>query len=971
LRSVIFRLPIIFIAAILLSIYAKSQSFNYVHYDVKEGLAGSTVYDVCQDRDGFLWFATENGLSRFDGTRFTNFTVADGLPDNEVLKTYADSKGRVWFGAFGKEVSYYYKNRIWNKKNEALLNNPILRLQPVFMLEDIDGNILITDYRRAAMITPGDKVIDFTALPEIKKHNISSFVINACYFDKGFFVRFNDSIFQYKEDKLIFYELENPRPGVSKYFPKYFRTKQDTSSRRVELAIPAHIITTTNYRATAIYQSTIDGAWSVDTILNKLGHHFLPGHQISKTLVDHEQNVWFATLGEGVYKLPSAEMRTINFIRPNNRSNTEVYTIAPHNNFVLVGLGSSKIGFVKKDSLYKLVDYSSITRQSANPLSTNRLYCSYANNRGAVFLGFDAFFAKLESDKTIFSDIIAIKAIEKVDDEHLVVANFAGVVKLRQSDLRVVDTIWQGRCTEVFFHRGKYFVGTMNGLYEVDRNKHKKYLGEIHPAFKRKISDIKVDDKGNLFVATIDMGLVVLHNNNVIEWITDEDGLTSNICRSIFIDSKYAWVGTSAGISKIDLNNYQSIVKYGTSDGLPSDNINAVFIYDSTVWVGTASGLTFFNESRVMSTSQCRLVMDIQTQGKMISPGRYELSHKAPHIQFDFVGISYKSGGDILYNYRVIGLDTTWSQTTQTTISFAALPAGNYTFELFAVNKFGVKSNIQQVYFSISQSFWKSWWFYASLLLATIFVTAWFVNRRNVQLKKRLYEEDSLHKQVAELEQQALQAQMNPGFIFNSLNSIQQYIQQNEKRKANQFLTGFAYLIRQTLDMTSKKTITLSEEIQYLTNFLTIEKMKQEDQLHYSIEVDSDLRSDLHEIPPLILQPFLEDAVRNVLNDNKNEVPVIDVRFGLEIDAVVCSIRSSPREDQGGSLTINEELKEYPLKAVLLAKKRIDLLNALGQLKIQVDENYSVGDDGRAAAEVIIKIPVTNYAGTNPEYYHR
>lgn len=77
----------------LFTICLKAQSYNYINYTPKDGLAGSTVYSICQDKDGFMWFGTENGLSRFDGTHFKNFTIKDGLPDNEVLKVFPDSQG--------------------------------------------------------------------------------------------------------------------------------------------------------------------------------------------------------------------------------------------------------------------------------------------------------------------------------------------------------------------------------------------------------------------------------------------------------------------------------------------------------------------------------------------------------------------------------------------------------------------------------------------------------------------------------------------------------------------------------------------------------------------------------------------------------------------------------------------------------------------------------------------------------------
>src|SRR6266540_1647980 len=92
-------------------LFTFSQDFAYTRYDSKDGLAGSTVYCITQDKDGFLWFGTETGLSRFDGTHFKNFTREDGLTENEIIQLFADSKGRVWISPFNKSVCYYYKGK--------------------------------------------------------------------------------------------------------------------------------------------------------------------------------------------------------------------------------------------------------------------------------------------------------------------------------------------------------------------------------------------------------------------------------------------------------------------------------------------------------------------------------------------------------------------------------------------------------------------------------------------------------------------------------------------------------------------------------------------------------------------------------------------------------------------------------------------------------------------------------------------
>src|SRR5688500_19810704 len=101
------------------------------------------VYCMVQDKDGFMWFGTETGLSRFDGTRFTNFTSAEGLPDNDIIKLYVDSKNRIWIIPFKNTICYYWKEKIYNKHNDSLLKRLHLPTEAVGIAENETGEILI------------------------------------------------------------------------------------------------------------------------------------------------------------------------------------------------------------------------------------------------------------------------------------------------------------------------------------------------------------------------------------------------------------------------------------------------------------------------------------------------------------------------------------------------------------------------------------------------------------------------------------------------------------------------------------------------------------------------------------------------------------------------------------------------------------------------------------------------------------
>src|ERR1700722_9039573 len=135
-----------------------SQEYSYAHYDITEGLAGSTVYSLTQDKDGFLWASTETGVSRFDGTHFRNFTAADGLPDIEVLQLFGDSRGRVWMAPFRKSVCYYYQGRIHNQDNDSLLRSIHLQGNIQNFIEDPGGDILIQELSALHIVTHEGKV---------------------------------------------------------------------------------------------------------------------------------------------------------------------------------------------------------------------------------------------------------------------------------------------------------------------------------------------------------------------------------------------------------------------------------------------------------------------------------------------------------------------------------------------------------------------------------------------------------------------------------------------------------------------------------------------------------------------------------------------------------------------------------------------------------------------------------------------
>ena len=269
----------------LLPCLCSAQQLSYIHYDTKDGLAGSTVYDLCQDKQGFIWFATETGLSRFDGKYFKNYTVTDGLPDNEILRVFADSRGRVWIIPFKKTICYYYNNKIYHSENDSLLKKIEPESNIIEIDEDDEQNIILGDSRKAIFISHDGFVTDVYK-PNRDSGDIPFVSVRKNYFGKGFMIKINDSLFYYKNKHLVFDHLD-PRINDRTLVPLITYK----NGKHYFLKIPQGYI---NYQTTKNFVSYIcthSGVFLADTIKKAIVDQYLAGKKVSRTIEDTENNL--------------------------------------------------------------------------------------------------------------------------------------------------------------------------------------------------------------------------------------------------------------------------------------------------------------------------------------------------------------------------------------------------------------------------------------------------------------------------------------------------------------------------------------------------------------------------------------------------------------------------------------------------------------------------------------------------------
>ncbi|MEI9912897.1 MAG: histidine kinase [Bacteroidota bacterium] len=433
--------------------------------------------------------------------------------------------------------------------------------------------------------------------------------------------------------------------------------------------------------------------------------------------------------------------------------------------------------------------------------------------------------------------------------------------------------------------------------------------------------------------------------------------MTSDICTSLFIDSNLVWLGTNNGLNRIETGKEKlAITRFTSANGLGADFINAVLATDSTIYVGTAAGLTIFNKSILTEKSVCifHILQVSENNNRLKENSSYSFPYNALNIRIDFTAISFKSAGDITYYYKLEGLDEKWNTTTANFVNFSVLQPHNYTLFLKAVNKFGVESDTKTIRIHIQAPWWQTWLFRITVL-TILGLLVLLIYRYNIRAIKRKEEtKREIEARFSALEQKALQAQMNPHFIFNSLNSIQTFILNLDVEGANNYLTNFASLIRQTLENSMHPLITIASEIKYLETYLGLEKLRFRDKFRYEIFIDETIDQKNTVLPGMLLQPYIENSLRHGIQHRKDNNGLISLTISKTGDNCILYTIT----DNGVGRKKAEELKsvrhiEYQSRGTSINEKRITAINNQSKTNIRVNTEDVLDEKGIVTGTIV------------------
>lgn len=987
-----------------LFVFSQAQTPLFKNYSVKDGLPSSETYEIFQDSKGYIWIATDGGVSRYDGYEFKNFTTEDGLPNNVNFGFYEDPKGRIWLKSYTDKLCCYFNGKFntLSFKSE-FSNSDKYRICNSLYVDDTD-TLWIGFERENNFLKIG--------LNDSLKHlNIQALPLNAnlIYFKKikknGFIYgstgtqgKKGDQIaFKYLNEKgspvitidSVLYNRSSSAPitRVSKAKGNTFFITRDNSIHEFNLDssinlrfVPFEILSTKVDHANNLWVGTRNKGvlCFYDNNFDKF-RTFLNGFSVTSMMVDHEGGYWFSTLENGVYYSPNINFH--NYTQKDGLSINKIncISISPKNKLWL-GLNNGIITCIENGN--QLKDFNT----NFFPNFVNNISCIQSINNEFIVSG-GKLLSSIKNEKTVSMLLTDSKQLFQVKKilptlDGLMALGYKSLyeISLSQNDYKIKKNItFQHRLYSLLNSKsGTIWLGTPNGLLKYDLN---TVSNQLEKNIDFRIDDLKEDKNSYVWAASKGKGIAVIKDDSVF-FINKAKGLTSDYCSNLFIDSdNVIWAGTNNGVSKITLKSYKpfryEIENFCAAQGLISNEINQILVKGDSVYLATNDGLSIFNKKHIKtSKAEVPLYIDqFQVNDSVYSlKDNYALNYDQNFIKINFIALSYKNPGNTEYKYRLIGLDTTWQLTKSTFVNFTTLPYGNYRFELLAKNNDGFwNTKPATILFTIAPPFWHTWWFRILAGVFIIFLIYLFIKYRIRIVESRANEKTVLYQRAAEAEKEKLGlyqkatdmemrflgSQMNPHFTFNAMNSIQKFILDKDPLSAQRYLAQYSKLIRRVLENNMKSFVKLEQEIEMLELYLEIESARFEKKFDFEISRSNELEEDEFEIPPMIIQPYVENAIWHGLSNKENGTGKISLSFTLEKECIKCVIEDNGIGREKASLL--KAKKEHTSVGMLITTQRLQKLHSDEYLGIQNEISDLKDDDGNAlGTRVVVYLPIKN-----------
>ena len=548
------------------------------------------------------------------------------------------------------------------------------------------------------------------------------------------------------------------------------------------------------------------------------------------------------------------------------------------------------------------------------------------------------------------------KAAVMINDSILCTGTHAVVYKININGFRVIDSINKRVVSISGSRNGNIYVGSSDGLYEWNQN-WLYYFGESIKGLSYKINSICSTGDGLMFIGPGTDSLFVLRDRKLLAALPLGDVITGNTCRVLYSrKAGEVWLGTNKGLNRLTYkvaNDHFEFhnTSFGTADGLGGEQVNDVFIKNDTVYAATNNGISFFPVNlQLPVTDITTYITKVTINNKdTVIAGTYSLPYDNNNISIEFAAADL-TGYYPIFEYSVN--EGSWVRVEKNIIELKRLAPGSSNILIRSLKRDGTPSSSSaSINIYINTPFWKNGLFWTLLALVVFGSIIYLIQKKNHQKRVSEIQKIETEKKLAELEMQALLAQINPHFVFNCLNSIKGFVYEKDYLQADKYLDKFSDLLRSTMDNAEASVISLEKELQYLDTYLQLEKLRFENKFVYTIRVENEVDQKSVFVPAMLLQPYVENAIRHGVRHLPGDEGRIEIVAKKENRDTLIMI-----DDNGVGRERARQLKsknhiEYQSRGMNLSRRRAELYHIGLEVLDKMDEKGMA-----AGTRVVIRI---------------
>jgi len=986
----------------------------FYHISEKDGLADNVVNCFFQDSRGLMWMGTQNGLTSFDGSELKTWrpgaqSTNDQLLSNRIYAITEDELHNLWMSTengLSAMDPITKKIHTWQYDGDNRMRGLVYDGGKLWIASG-DG-LLLFDTREKTFRHFVNTASD---APNVHRYNND---LNGLLLDskKRLWLATVNGVWLFDITKQNFEQYDGPNNDP--FYDGMINTviedhagkiwigcwshglkSLDPATRTVKnfktiVEIPAHIM--------SIAEQKVEGKrytmWLSDFLTEfnqdelKAQQHGLKPIAEAASLeprclyISRDNLLWVSTV-KGIYILdPTRQLFNHYFIGGQNRITNQNPALFAQNGKLWIG-GDTKLQLETFDTNFNLL-----------------------SNKTPAIRNLDGYNAPE----------IAIMSITPYDKDELLLSTTLGILQLntKTNKIQVLSKTIGDSTKKTTSFINNTFIYNKNiwcfpwrsGIWQFDSTQHKfkplvEKLAEASGKPKGlNLQDALADPKGNIWATDLDYGVVkyTAATKKFERIVTKDITPYSRAVRILYLKGA-VWALVNTSVVAIDPETDQT-----KSWPLPAGMDK--FVYDYTddgngnIWMATRTGLVVFNianhsfnqyteEDGLVNNDMDGAIQKIQG-GEMVYAGENYITSFKPagvlrvparkkllltEISADDTVLNISSVKKIivpagtekitlkwaLLNYtnplqnryynKLEKIDKDWNYAgNKGQIEYNHLPPGNYIFRYRAVTADGLTGDEHTLAFTIAPKFWQTWWFICVMVMLLVLLILMIM--RNVRIRER--KKSALQLQLSALEMKALRAQMNPHFIFNALNSIQECIITKNTNTAYTYLSSFSKLVRMILENSEKQFITLEDEIETLRLYLSIEKLRFDNSFEYLIDTGPKVDPSFVNIPAMIIQPYVENALWHGLINKKGEKKLL-IHFDQRNGNLECTIRDNGvGRSHTAELQTNTRIKKHSM-GMKITEERLQLLETEASITI----NDLRDQNGNACGtEVIVVIPL-------------